>query len=277
MAAQNLACGRSDKVQPVFDRVRLVLFGSAGGFPTKKRHHTTSIGLWRGRKLYLFDAGAGIAQQFAVMDIDPDATRAIFLTHTHADHVGGLAPLVQSLLLNGRTNALPVYVPDASLAGIRDYLYLTYLYPLRDFDLDLHAVGEGFTYREDGIEIAAVPSRHLVAGEASRREIGARPETQAFSYRIRADGKTIYLSGDIAEPTEAAEGAVGADIAVIEIAHFEPAELGAAVSGSGLKRLVVSHVLASLEPTEDEIAGQIAAAGYEGDIVVAQDGMAIEP
>lgn len=258
------------------DRICLTFFGTAAGFPTKKRAHTTSIGLWRGEALYLFDVGAGVAQQFAVMDIGPEATRAIFLTHTHADHIGGLAPLLQSIQLNKRAGPLPLYVPDASLGGVRDYLHMTYLYPLNDFDLDLRPVAEGFRYKEDGIEISAVPSRHLVAGEETRRQIGARAEPQAFSYRVRVGDRTVYLSGDIAEPEEAAEHAVGADTAVIELAHFEPEELGAALSASGVERLVVTHLLASLEPSEAEIPDRVLAAGYHGEVVVAQDGMEIE-
>jgi ribonuclease BN (tRNA processing enzyme) len=258
------------------DRIRLTFFGTAAGFPTKKRAHTTSIGLWRGEALYLFDAGAGLAQQFAAMDIDPDATRAIFLTHTHADHVGGLAPLLQSIQLNKRADPLPLYVPDASLAGVRDYLYMTYLYPLSGFDLDLRPVAEGFEYEEDGIEVSAVPSRHLVAGEEARRQIGARAEPQAFSYRVRVADKTVYVSGDIAEPEEAAEYGAEADIAVVELAHFEPEEVGAALSASGVKRLVVTHLLASLESSEAEIPDRVMAAGFEGEVAVAQDGMEIE-
>ncbi len=258
------------------DRICLTFFGTAAGFPTKKRACTTAIGLWRGEALYLFDAGAGVAQQFAAMDIDPEATRAIFLTHTHADHIGGLAPLLQSIQLKKRAGPLPLYVPDASLDGVREYLYMTYLYPLEDFDLDLRPVAEGFSYEDDGIEISAVPSRHLVAGEETRRQAGARVESQAFSYRVRVGGRKLYLSGDIAEPEEAAEHAIGADIAVVELAHFEPEELGAALSASGVERLVVTHLLASLEPSEAGIPDRVMAAGFEGEVVVAQDGMEIE-
>jgi ribonuclease BN (tRNA processing enzyme) len=88
--------------------------------------------------------------------------------------------------------------------------------------------------------------------------------------------RTVYLSGDIAEPAEAAQQGARADIAVVELAHFEPEELGAALSGSGVKCLVLTHLLASLEPIEAEIPDRVVAGGYEGEIVVAHDGMDLE-
>jgi len=253
----------------------LTIFGSAAGYPTKRRPHTTAIGLWRGEELYLFDTGAGIAHQFAVLDIDADALQAIFLTHTHADHVGGLAPLIQSIQLNKRTKMLPLYVPDRSLDGLRDYLHFVYLYPQAEFDLELHPVAEGFSYEADGIMVEAVPSHHLEPGEERRRRNRARAESQAFSYRISADGKRIYISGDIDSPQEAAKHGAGCDLAVVEIAHFEPEALGEALGGSEIARLVVTHVIESLESVEGELPHRIRAGGFEGEIVVATDGLEV--
>jgi len=257
-------------------QLTLTIFGSAAGYPTRRRPHTTAVGLWRGDGLYLFDAGAGIAHQFAAHDIDADATRAIFLTHTHADHVGGLAPLIQSIELKKRTQPLPLYVPDRSWDGIRDYLHLVYLRPLKDFDLQLHPITAGIAYEEADLTVTAVPSYHLLPSEGRRRELGARTESQAFSYVIAAGEQRIYLSGDIDTPDEAAKHGAGADVAVVEIAHFEPEALGEVLTGSGISRLVVTHVPESLEPHEADLPGRINAAGFEGDVVVATDGLEME-
>jgi ribonuclease BN (tRNA processing enzyme) len=257
-------------------RNKLTIFGSAAGYPTKRRPHTTAVGLWRGDGLYLFDAGAGIADQFAAFDVDPEATRAIFLTHTHADHVGGLAPLLQSIQLKKRTLPLPLYIPNRAWEGIRDYLHFLYLRPLKDFDLQLHPITAGFTYEETDLAITAVRSHHLEPSEEGRRELGARTESQAFSYVITADDTRVYLSGDIHSPDEAAKHGAKADLAVVEIAHFEPEALAEALADSGISRLVVSHVPAALEPHEAELPDRINAAGFEGEVIVATDGLRLE-
>ena len=255
---------------------QLTIFGSAAGYPTKKRPHTTAIGLWRGEELYLFDTGAGIAHQFAALDIDPDALRAIFLTHTHADHVGGLAPLLQAIQLKKRTRPLPLYIPDRSWEGIRDYLHLVYLHPLKDFELELHPTTAGPAHEEDGLRITAVTSYHLQPSEEQRRELGASTVSQAFSYVLDIAGKKVYLSGDLDSPDEAAKYGADSHVAVVEIAHFQPEALGEALADSGISRLVLSHVLASLEPHETELPGRINAAGFAGEVIVATDGLTLE-
>jgi ribonuclease BN (tRNA processing enzyme) len=253
-------------------QVNLTFFGSAAGFPTKARPHTTSVGLWRGSSLHLFDAGDGVAAQLARMDIQPNALREIFLTHFHADHVGGLPMLIQWLQLNERAAPLPIYVPDASLPGLRDFLHLLYLYPLADFDLTLLPVRAGLTHDTDGLSVTALPSHHLEPGAERRAERGERADSQALSYLVRAEGKTIYLSGDLAGPEEAAKQADSADVAVVELAHFTAEELGAALSATALPRLVLTHISDDFEPFEEEIPARVRAAGFQGDVVVVKDG-----
>lgn len=256
--------------------IRLTFFGTAAGFPTVVRHHTTSIGLWRGEALYLFDAGDGAAGQFARMRISPDAVQAIFITHPHADHIGGLAVLIQWMQLNRRRCPLLIYVPDRSLAGVRDYLHLLYLHPMAEFEIEFRPVSGGLVHQQDGLQVTAVNSHHLESGEPSRAKAGQRVDTQAFSYLVAADAKTLYISGDIAGPEEAANHADGVDVAVIELAHFTAEELGAALSASALPRLIVTHINDDFEPFEDEIPARVAAMGFEGEVIVATDGLEIE-
>ena len=239
--------------------LRLTFFGTAAGFPTVVRHHTTSIGLWRGEGLYLFDAGDGAAGQFACMGITPDAARAIFITHLHADHVSGLAELVQWMQLNRRRSPLFIYVPEHSLVGLRDYLRLVHLYPMEQFPLDFRPVVTGTVYQDSGLEVTALHSHHIEGG-------------QAFSYFVAANSKTIYFSGDLGGPEEAAKQAESAEIAVVELAHFTAEELGAALSASGLLRLIVTHINDDFEPFEDEIPTRIRSMGFDGEITIARDG-----
>ncbi len=250
----------------------LTFFGTAAGFPTSVRPKTTSIGLWRGRELYLIDAGDSVASEFALRAIPVDALRAVFITHPHADHIGGLALLIQYLQLNKRTEPLRVYLPEASLEGIRDYLHLLYLWPISEFPLELRPVNEGGVCDEGGVKARAIRSTHLDAGEASRLKAGMRGTAQAFSYIVSIDGKRVYFSGDLGGPEEAAEQAGSVDLAVVELAHFTAEALGAAFSASSLKRLAVTHINDGFEPFESELPDRIRSAGYSGELLLMRNG-----
>jgi ribonuclease BN (tRNA processing enzyme) len=106
--------------------------------------------------------------------------------------------------------------------------------------------------------------------------LGARTESQAFSYVLAVDDQKVYLSGDIDSPDEAAKHGAEADIAVVEIAHFEAEELGQALADSGISRLVISHVPESLEPHEAKLPSRLNTAGFPGEVIVATDGLTLE-
>ena len=103
----------------------LTIFGSAAGFPTEKRPRTTAIGLWRGGALYLFDAGEGVASEFPKRGLSTETLRAVFVSHTHADHTGGLPMLVQWHQLNRRKSPLACYLPAEEVALLRGIESLT--------------------------------------------------------------------------------------------------------------------------------------------------------
>jgi 7,8-dihydropterin-6-yl-methyl-4-(beta-D-ribofuranosyl)aminobenzene 5'-phosphate synthase len=63
-----------------------------------------------GSRAVLFDTGgdgAILMQNMAILDIDPAAIEAVVLSHSHADHVGGLGALL------GSNDHLVVYIPHS--------------------------------------------------------------------------------------------------------------------------------------------------------------------
>jgi ribonuclease BN (tRNA processing enzyme) len=253
--------------------VRVTIFGSSAGFPTKTRANTTSVGVWRGEALYLLDAGEGAAGQFARLGIPPEALRAIFISHMHADHTGGLPVLMQWLQLNKRKRRLDICLPSEGMDGVQNVLSMHYLLPeWLGFDLELLAVEEGPGYEAEGVSVEAIPNRHLQGFVERLKEAGDPRLGESFSYAVEVDGKRILFTADLAHPSEVPERLKGADLAIVELAHYTPEELGEALSGLPLPRLVVTHLIHTLEPVEREIPARIRAAGYEGEVLVAHDG-----
>jgi len=254
------------------ESVRVAIFGSAAGFPTEKRVNT-AIGLWRNGELYLVDSGEPTAAYLARRRIAPDALRAVFVTHPHVDHLGGLPMLMQWLQLNHRTRPLLVCLPLEVLGPLRDLMNATYLLPdLLGFDLELRSVEPGRLYEAAAVQVEAIANKHLDYLSARARELGFPARGDSFSFRVTLDGKRVFISGDLAEADEVALHVGRADLAVVELAHFSPEQLGEALSGVELPRLVVTHLIHTLEPVEEGIPDRIKATGFGGEVYVAHDG-----
>jgi ribonuclease BN (tRNA processing enzyme) len=253
-------------------KIRLTIFGSSAGFPTEKRT-STCIGIWRGdQELYLIDSGEPTAAYLARRRVSPDTLRAVFITHPHVDHCGGLPMLLQWSQLNHRQRQLTIALPREIVVPLRDFLNAIYLLPeLLGFDLDLEPVSAGTMYK-DGLTVEAIPNAHVAGAAEHARAAGYPALGESFSYRVKVDGKVLLLSGDLASPEEIVDAVQGADLAVVEMAHFTPEELGAALAATKLPRLVATHIIHTLEPVEEGIADRIRGAGFGGEIHVAKDG-----
>ena len=251
---------------------RIVFFGSSAGFPTETRT-PTCIGLWRGKALYLLDCGESAAVHFARNKISPEALRAVFVSHTHVDHIGGLPMLLQWLQLNQRTAPLTLCLPAEAISHFRDYLDLLFLYPdLLGFDLEYRPIAPGKVYDRDGLLVEAFSNRHLAHHAERLRREGKGRSGQSFSYLVTVADKRLLYSGDILQPAEIAELAGRADLAIVELAHFPPEDLGAALAGATLPRLIATHLIHTLESVEAKVPARIRKGGYKGEVTVARDG-----
>ena len=76
---------------------KLTILGSCSGTePIPNRHHT-SITLEHAGKLYWFEAGENCSYSAHLLGIDLATTEAIFISHTHMDHLGGLPNLLWTM------------------------------------------------------------------------------------------------------------------------------------------------------------------------------------
>ena len=221
----------------------------------------------------MLEGGVGVTREFARRGVSPETLRAIFISHMHADHTGGLPTLIQWLQLNERKRPLTLCLPGEAVEGFRALLSLHYL-PSEwlGFELKLAAVQEGPAFEEAGLTVEAIPTRHLKGVAERLKEMGDPRAGECFSYVLECAGKRMLFSADLAQAGEVTERVRGADLAVVELAHFTPEELGEALAGLPLPRLVVTHVIHTLEPTEAEIPERIRAGGYAGEVMVAHDG-----
>src|SRR5271169_2664841 len=91
--------------------IKLVMLGTVGSSPTKARS-MPSVALTYDGDVFLFDCGEGTQLQMIRYGVNSSKLKAIFISHTHGDHVIGIAGLVRTLALNRRPNPLIILVPS---------------------------------------------------------------------------------------------------------------------------------------------------------------------
>ncbi len=69
-----------------------------------------------GDAVYLFDTGDGIQRQLAAANLSVASVRAVFLSHHHIDHIGGLAPFLVTRWLIVSRDPLPVIGPPGTVS-----------------------------------------------------------------------------------------------------------------------------------------------------------------
>ncbi|WP_162256512.1 MBL fold metallo-hydrolase [Sphingomonas sp. Root710] len=182
-----------------------------------------------GDDIYVFDIGEGFQRQLKAAGLSPSNVRAIFLSHHHIDHVGGLMPFIVSRWAIGIHKNIPVIGPPGTNAMVDGILAGSV--PIEQAPL---AAGNG-----PGRTIASTVTRsELPAGPSAPVEIYAdenirvttigvdhfhdtdgKLSSTVFSYAFRAQIGThsVVYSGDTGPSANLATLAKGSDLLVSEV------------------------------------------------------------
>lgn len=211
----------ADPIGALPDGLHVGLCGT-GSPMVDARHGGPCTVVIAGRRMFVFDAGPGSAAVLSRMRLNPGQIEAVFLTHFHSDHIGGLADLIlQRWVASSATEPLPVFGPPG-VARVTDGLTQAFA---ADHDYRVRHHGEAivppeggrgtpreFSLGADGRTILIdTPELQLVAFEVDHG-----PVKPAVGYRIAYRGRTVVLSGDTKPSVAVEREARGADLLVHE-------------------------------------------------------------
>jgi ribonuclease BN (tRNA processing enzyme) len=214
-----------EAAEVVADAGRWVTLGTeAGPLPSPTRSQPANL-LIAGGKNILVDVGDGTAGQLAKVGLPTAAIDAVFISHLHWDHTGGLAALLGLRVQTNASSPLVIYGPpgtDEMVAGLLASMVpgntagygvpgaprpslseITEVIELRDGDLVDYA----------GMSVSVRNNTHY----SFAPESGLAERFESLSIRFDLPGRSIVYTGDTGPSTAVEELAAGADLLVAEM------------------------------------------------------------
>lgn len=214
--------------------MKLIILGSCSGTePVPGRKHISFV-IEKDGGIYWFDAGEGCSYTAYLMGVDLLAVRAIFISHTHMDHIGGLPNLLWNMRkVNGVTDD-----PSRRLSGKLIRVFIPYLPTWQavikmlegteggfriDYQLAAERCYDGEIFDDGCLRVAALHNTHLGVPEDGTDPAREPSDTawRSFSFRIESEGKALVYSGDVSSIDELEPILNPCDLLLMETGHHE--------------------------------------------------------
>jgi ribonuclease BN (tRNA processing enzyme) len=242
--------------------MKLIILGSGTCVPSLIRSAPAYYLCDMGKEV-LVDCGSGTVLQLLKAGVGYKNIDAVFLTHTHPDHVAGLVPLLHALI------ATPLYSRDKelTLVGPHNFVkhYEDYIAP------QFGRSGTSFVQVIEINDKIDYPPFHIFAIPTVHTE-------NSIAFRFESKGRSIVFTGDADYDKGIIELSVNCDLLIADCAfpgsmkrqgHMTPRECGLVAQNASVKKLILSHLHALPVPDDDKL--EECRAVFKGSVVLAED------
>ncbi|MFD4582739.1 ribonuclease Z [Streptomyces sp. NPDC087659] len=286
----------------------LVVLGTASQVPTRHRNHNGYLLRWDGEGI-LFDPGEGTQRQMLRAGVAAHDIDRICVTHFHGDHSLGLAGVIQRINLDQVPHPVTAHYPASGQRFFERLRYATaYRETVRLAEAPVTAGGilaetpsytlearrldhpvESFGYRLTEPDGRRMLPERLAAHGIKGPDVGRIQREGALGGVALEDvsevrrGQRFAFVMDTRLCDGAQELAEGCDMLVIESTfldedvalatdhgHLTAGQAARVARDAGVRHLVLTH-FSQRYSEPDEFERQARAAGFEGELSVAQD------
>ena len=290
--------------------LRWVTLGTAGGpIPTPERAEPSNL-LIAGEQHFLVDTGDGAVNQLAKAGVAQQRISAVFLSHHHLDHTGGLPAVIGLRWMNNIPGKLKVYGPpgtreivDGALLAMQPQSRVGFglgaKSPTPASAVEVIELADGAQVEIGGLKVTAAANSHFDHPGPKQAS-----EPLSFSYRFDLGARSITYTGDTGPSDAVTRLATGSDMLVSEVIeldailgsiragrpdmnddlfgqmrrhlsthHITATDIGAMAAKAGVKRVVLTHFAAPPGPIArfaKPFRADIAR-NYRGPVALAQD------
>lgn len=107
--------------------MELTFVGTGSGKTSLERFHTSILISESDHKL-LIDAGDGISKALLASNISANSIDSIIISHTHPDHLAGVASLLTQMKIHGRISPLAIFIHKDFLKFLSEFINVSYLF-----------------------------------------------------------------------------------------------------------------------------------------------------
>jgi ribonuclease BN (tRNA processing enzyme) len=239
---------------------RLTILGSSSGKASKTRAGSSYL-IDLGERGVLFDCGDGATRHFLSMGYKPEWVTDIFISHTHADHVGGLPYFVLQHYLSRSDTPLTIHASEEAIAYLKLCFEYCYLYSERfDYEVLYAPLRKSEPWQGDGIRVTPYRTTHLDILRAYAAEHSLRHGGDCYALRIEVGGRTLVYSADLGslDDLKTIPGAV--DMLLVETTHVDLDGLWSWAEERGIGKIILTHIGDDFNPEVTVIASKYTSA-----------------